>query len=232
MSALRQLANRWYRQGVGGDARPAVYDIDTVRPELRTLETADGLAAIRAELLALLPARADIPKYHDVDPGRLHISSDADGDASWRVFMLYAMGAKPADNRVRCPRTCQLIDAIPDLFQAFFSILEPRKSVPPHEGPYSGYLRYHLPLVVPTDRPPRMRIKDHWHTWRDGEGLLFDDHWEHEVENHSDQVRVVLIVDILRPMPWLRDRVNRLVTRTLLRRRYGQRIAEGKPPAL
>lgn len=232
MSALRKLANRWYRQGVGGDARPAVYDIDAVRPELRTLETPENLEAIRGELLALLPTRSDIPKYHDIDPGRLHISSDADGDASWRVYMLYAMGAKPAENRVRCPRTCALVDAIPDLFQAFFSILEPRKSVPPHEGPYAGYLRYHLPLVVPTDTPPRMRIKDLWHTWRDGEGLLFDDHWEHEVENHSDQVRVVLIVDILRPMPWMRDRVNRIVTNTLLRRRYGQRIADGKPPEL
>ncbi|TWT43282.1 aspartyl/asparaginyl beta-hydroxylase domain-containing protein [Botrimarina hoheduenensis] len=232
MPALRELANRWYRRGVGDAARPVVHRIEAVCPALRTLETPENFDAIRSELLALLPHRKGIPKYHDLDPGRGHLSSEADGDASWRVFMLYAMGAKPAENRARCPRTCELVEAIPDLFQAFFSILEPHKSVPPHEGPYAGYLRYHLPLVVPTDKPPRMRIRDHWHTWREGEGLLFDDHWEHEVENHSDQVRVVLIVDILRPLPWLRDRVNRLVTRTLLRRRYGQRIAQGKQPDL
>ena len=228
MSLLQQIGNRWYRRGVGDQNRPVVYDIDTVCPALRRFE--ENIEAIQQELLALLPGRKEIPKYHEIDAGRLHISSDADGDASWRVHMLYAMGAKPADQRATCPRTCELLDTMPDLFQAFFSILEPRKSVPPHEGPYAGYLRYHLPLVVPTDRPPRMRIKDHWHTWQEGEGLLFDDHWDHEVENQSDQVRVVLIVDIFRPMPPVRDWVNRLVTRTLLKRRYGQRIASGQQP--
>ncbi|MEQ8849663.1 aspartyl/asparaginyl beta-hydroxylase domain-containing protein [Botrimarina sp.] len=232
MGALQQLANRWFWKGVGGDSRPVVYDIDATYPALRRLEAPDALAAIRGELAGILPDRDDIPRYHELDPGRSHISSDADGEASWRVFMLYAMGAKPEQNRRRCPETCRLLDEIPDLFQAFFSILEPHKSVPPHESPYAGYLRYHLPLIVPTDNPPRMRVKDYWHTWKEGQGLLFCDYWEHEVENHSDQVRVVLIVDLFRPMPPARDWVNRLVTRTVLKRRYGKKIAAGQQPDL
>ena len=232
MGKLQELANRWFWEGVGGDDRPVVYDIDAVAPALRQLETPEALAAIRTELAGVLPDRADIPRYHELDPGRSHISSDADGEASWRVFMLYAMGAKPEANRRRCPRTCELLDRVPDLVQAFFSILEPHKSVPAHESPYAGYLRYHLPLLVPTDNPPRMRVRDYWHTWREGEGLLFCDYWNHEVENHSDQVRVVLIVDLFRPMPWLRDKVNRVVTRTYLRRQYGKKIATGQQPDL
>ncbi len=230
MPFLQELGNRWYWRGVGGDDRPVTYDVDAVCPELRRLE--EQTDAIRQELLALLPDRDDIPKYHEIDPGRSHISSDADGDASWRVFMLYAMGAKPAENRARCPRTCELLDATPNLFQAFFSILEPRKSVPAHESPYAGYLRYHLPLIVPTDNPPRMRMRDRWHTWKEGEGLLFCDYWEHEVENHSDQVRVVLIIDLFHPMPWLRDRTNRAITRQYLRRLYGKKVATGQAPEL
>jgi aspartyl/asparaginyl beta-hydroxylase (cupin superfamily) len=54
-----------------------------------------------------------------------------------------------------------------------------------------------------------MRVKDRYHTWREGESLLFDDSWNHEVVNESDGIRVILIVDILRPMPspvqWLID---------------------------
>lgn len=228
MAVLQKLANRWYRRGIGDDQRPVIYDIDAVCPELRNFEEQND--AIRQELLALLPTKCEIPKYHEVDPGRSHISSDADGDASWRVFMLYAMGAKPEANRAQCPLTCRLLDSTPDLFQAFFSILEPHKSVPPHESPYAGYLRYHLPLIVPTDKPPRMRVKDYWHTWKEGEGLLFCDHWEHEVENHSDQIRVVLIIDLFRPMPLVRDLVNRLATRTYLRMAYGRKIAQGQQP--
>ena len=230
--SLQQLANRWFWRGVGGDERPIVYDIDQFAPALRRFETPENFAAIRAELAGVLPEREGIPKYHELDPGRSHISSEQDGDASWRVYMLYAMGAKPENFRRKCPKTCALLDETPNLFQAFFSILEPHKSVPAHESPYAGYLRYHMPLIVPTDNPPRMRVKDYWHTWREGEGLLFCDYWDHEVENHSDQVRVVLIIDLFRPMPWLRNRVNRLVTHTYLRRQYGKKIAEGKQPEL
>ncbi|MGL4512942.1 MAG: aspartyl/asparaginyl beta-hydroxylase domain-containing protein [Lacipirellulaceae bacterium] len=230
MATLHELGNRLLIRGVGGDSRPVVYDVDRVCPALRTIES--GFATIREELTGILPSRAAIPRYHEVDRGRSHLSSDADGDASWRVFMLYAMGAKPAENRARCPQTAALVDSVPGLFQAFFSILEPRKSIPAHHSPYAGYLRYHLPLIVPTDNPPRMRVKDHWHTWREGEGLLFCDYWEHEVENHSDHLRVVLIIDIFRPMPPLRHWINRLVTRTYLRRAYGKRVATGQQPDL
>jgi len=230
MASLQELGNRFFIEGAGGDNRPVVYDVDRVCPALRKLDAA--FDEIRAELLGILPARTDIPRYHEIDLGRSHLSSDSDGDASWRVFMLYAMGAKPRENRARCPRTAALVDAVPGLFQAFFSILEPHKSIPAHHSPYAGYLRYHLPLIVPTDRPPRMRVKDQWITWREREGILFCDYWDHEVENHSDQLRVVLIVDIYRPMPPLRALVNRLVTRTYLRRAYGKRIAAGQQPDL
>ena len=230
MSVLQELANQWYWRGVGGDDRPIIYDIDEVCPELRRFEQSTD--AIRDEVLALMPDRKDIPKYHEIDPGRSHISSENDGDSSWRVFMLYAMGAKPQENRVRCPKTRELLDTTPNLFQAFFSILEPHKSVPAHQSPYAGYLRYHLPLIVPTDNPPRMRIRDHWHTWKEREPLLFCDYWDHEVENHSDQVRVVLIIDLFRPMPAVQDRVNRIVTHTYLRRAYGRKIAKGQQPDL
>jgi aspartyl/asparaginyl beta-hydroxylase (cupin superfamily) len=77
-----------------------------------------------------------------------------------------------------------------------------------------------------------MRVRDYWHTWKEGEGLLFCDYWQHEVVNHSDQVRVVLIIDIFRPLPLVRDRINRFVTHRYLRRQYGKKIAEGKTPDL
>jgi aspartyl/asparaginyl beta-hydroxylase (cupin superfamily) len=47
-----------------------------------------------------------------------------------------------------------------------------------------------------------IRVKDQFHTWQDGTGFFFDDSWEHEVINKADSVRVILIVDIVRPLPW------------------------------
>lgn len=229
MSLLQHLGNRFLRFGASAQNRLTVYDIDKVCPELHRFE--ENVDSIREELLAILPDRELTPKYHEIDPGRLHISSEKD-ENSWRVYMLYAMGAKPEENRARCPVTTELLDNTPNLFQAFFSILEPHKSVPAHRGPYAGYLRYHLPLVVPKKNPPKMRVRDYWHTWREGEGFLFDDHWEHEVVNESDEVRVVLIVDVFRPMAPVRNVINRLITHTYLQHSYGQKIARGEQPDL
>jgi aspartyl/asparaginyl beta-hydroxylase (cupin superfamily) len=133
------------------------------------------------------------------------------------------MGEKPEFNRRHCPRTCDILDRIPNLFQAFFSILEGGKSIPEHAGPYRGYLRYHLGLKVPRERAPRIRIKDQFFTWEEGRSMLFDDSWEHEVENESDDLRVVLVVDVLRPMPRLPHCLNACVS-TLVRHVYAKRL--------
>jgi aspartyl/asparaginyl beta-hydroxylase (cupin superfamily) len=39
------------------------------------------------------------------------------------------------------------------MVQAFFSILDPGKSVPENEGPYLGYLRYNLGLAGTEEKP-------------------------------------------------------------------------------
>ena len=104
----------------------------------------------------------------------------------------------PAKNQAKCPRTTGLIGKIPGVVSAFFSILDPGKSIPAHRGPYLGYLRYHLALRVPKNNPPKMRVKDEFHL--SGKSIVFDDSLEHEVYNKSDETRVVLIVDFLRPM--------------------------------
>jgi aspartyl/asparaginyl beta-hydroxylase (cupin superfamily) len=130
-----------------------------------------------------------IPRYHDITERERYISGTIDPDKDWKVFMLY--GA----NKSKCPRTAALIGHIPNVLQAFFSILDPGKSIPAHCGPYLGYLRYHLGLRVPQNRPPSIRIKDQYYTWKEGQSIIFDDSWEHEVYNESDDLRVVLIVD-------------------------------------
>jgi aspartyl/asparaginyl beta-hydroxylase (cupin superfamily) len=205
----------------GGPRRPVFFDIAETCPQL--LELNRNAATIRTELLGLLAEKAAIPRYHEVDRMQYGISARVDPDKDWKVFYLYAMGEKPAENRARCPRTAALLDGIPGLFQAFFSILDGGKSVPAHCGPYRGYLRYHLGLVVPRDHPPSIRIKDQHHTWQEGQSILFDDSWDHEVTNISTSERVVLIVDIRRPMPLPLASLNRFVE-AVMRRVYGQQI--------
>jgi aspartate beta-hydroxylase/beta-hydroxylase len=53
-----------------------------------------------------------------------------------------------------------------------------------------------------------MRVAGRGYVWKEGEGVLFDDSWPHEVINRSREPRVVLIVDVPRPLPLVPRLVN------------------------
>jgi len=205
-----------FERAAGGDYRPPFYDLDQTFPALRLLDRNYDL--IKTELDALLENRERIPRYHELDKNESYISGSQDADKNWRVFMLRSMVGTPRANQAKCPRTTALLRKIPNLYQAFFSILDAGKCIPAHQGYYLGYLRYHLGLKVPTMNPPTMRVKDQYHTWEQGKSILFDDSLNHEVYNQSDDVRVVLIVDVLRPMPLPLHLGNWIITRLLMRR--------------
>lgn len=216
------LLNRLFRRHVGGARRPAFFDVDATYPALRLLDR--NYAVIREELLAVLQDQERIPRYHEISKAETYISGTVDPTRSWRVFMLAHVSGGIPTNQARCPRTSALLGQIPGLLQAFFSILDPGKSIPAHDGPYLGYLRYHLALLVPSVDPPSMRVKDQFHTWQEGRSILFDDSWNHQVYNTSPERRVVLIVDVVRPMAWPLHVINWLVTRVLAR--YSEEVQE------
>jgi aspartyl/asparaginyl beta-hydroxylase (cupin superfamily) len=218
----KKLLNNFFARYAGGDRRPVFHDIATTAPTLATVTA--SYPEIRAECERLLASRVALPEYHAIDPGEAPISDTKD-PGRWTVYVLEILGHRPAANRARCPATCGALAGVRDLVQAFFSILEAGTSVPLHEGPYLGYLRYHLGLVIPDDVAPVMRVGACTHAWQPGEAVLFDDTWPHAVENHSKQLRAVLVVDVLRPMPPLPALLNRAVVRLIARPTYGRRVA-------
>jgi aspartyl/asparaginyl beta-hydroxylase (cupin superfamily) len=55
----------------------------------------------------------------------------------------------------------------------------------------------HLPLIVPADCG--FRCGETIRQWRVGEAFVFDDTIEHEAWNDSDELRVVLIIELWPP---------------------------------
>jgi aspartyl/asparaginyl beta-hydroxylase (cupin superfamily) len=211
---LGKLVDRGFFRHAGGERRPVFFDVERTQPALRVID--QNYDVIRQELMAILPRKDSIPRYHEVDGSQYAIS--AQGEAAWRTFFVSLSGVgERLPNRALCPRTAEIVERIPGLLDAFFSILEPGKSVPAHDGPHLYYLRYHTAFVVPRENPPRLRVKDQYYTWKERESVLFDDSWNHEVENHAREVRVVLITDFLRPAPWYLRTLFRLHIACILR---------------
>jgi aspartyl/asparaginyl beta-hydroxylase (cupin superfamily) len=156
-----------------------------------------GWPDIRAELDEVLARREDLPNFQDI----LRDVAPISRDDKWKTFIFTAYGYRSEANCARCPRTAALVDQIPGLVTAFYSILSPRKRIPPHRGPYRGVIRCHLGLKVPD--PPEncgIRVGGEVAHWREGETLFFDDGYEHSAWNDTDDTRVVLFIDVIRPL--------------------------------
>ena len=201
--------------------RPTFFNISETFPALDAVTKA--YPVIREEFDRVVAEGLSLPQYHEVDSGERAISNTTPN--RWNVFILECLGYQVGPNVARCPETMKALAGVPDMVQAFFSILDPGKSVPEHEGPYLGYLRYHLGLRVPKNNPPKIVVNGQDYVWKEGEGVLFDDSWPHKVVNDSKELRAVLIVDVRRPLPATANVVNKFVTDVVGRRFYGRPVA-------
>jgi beta-hydroxylase len=164
--------------------------------------------AIRAELERLLERREELPSISDISPDAETISTDR----GWKTFILTGYGFTSKPNTGLCPRTWRALQVVPGLTTAMFSIFEPGKRLPAHRGPYNGVLRLHLGLRVPRDRERvGIRIGGTTRHWREGEILIFDDAYNHEAWNETDEIRVVLFVDFIKPLRFPANLLNRLL---------------------
>jgi len=161
---------------------------------------------IRAELDEVLDYREDLPNFQDISVDQASITDDE----GWKTYFFFGYGFRAEANCARCPLSAALLDGIPGLTTAFFSILSPHKRIGEHRGPWRGVLRYHLALRVPEPRTSAgISVGGEVAHWEEGRSLLFDDGFEHRAWNDTDGVRVVLFVDVIRPLKRPADQLNR-----------------------
>ena len=152
--------------------------------------------AIRQELNQILLYNDELPNLQDLQ----HEQRSITNDDKWKTFFLYGFGEKAEQNCAKCPKTAAVLEQIPGLLTAFFSILHPQKHIPAHKGLFKGIIRSHLGLIVPgKDGECRMQLDKQTLHWEEGKALVFDDTYMHEVWNDSNGIRVVLLIDTVRP---------------------------------
>jgi aspartyl/asparaginyl beta-hydroxylase (cupin superfamily) len=171
--------------------------------------------AIRAEAERVLQVRDALPNFQDIAPDQINLSDDD----QWKTFWFVGYDVWDDPNCLRCPVTAAVLRAIPGLTTGFFSILGPGKRLPPHYGPYRGVLRHHLALLVPEPQVAcGIRVGDQTRHWNEGQSLVFDDTYEHEAWNDTDGERVVLFLDIKRPLRqpvnWINDGIIKAVSKS------------------
>ncbi len=134
----------------------------------------------------------------------------------WRTLNLILYEHVIVENAVLCPKLVAHLVEIPNLQSALVSFMYPGAYVGPHCDPQcTGVYRYHLAFVVPKNRERcYITVDGQRYHWAEGQSVLFDTVFEHEVRNDTDECRVVLFVDLLRPLVgfpnWIQGIANTL----------------------
>lgn len=136
----------------------------------------------------------------------------------WKRFHMKWYGDFLPSALERCPRTTELLAAIPDVNSAAFTLLPPGTNLGKHRDPFASSMRYHLGLVCPKEEGCRIWVDGEEYTWRDGEDVVFDETYVHWARNETEEPRLILFVDFTRP---LHTRVMRWFNQFLIDHVYG-----------
>ena len=114
---------------------------------------------------------------------------------TWKTLNLVSYGAVNSD---LLPRTQEILRKAPNMFNCNVSRLGPKSKVKFHAGESTSYIRCHMGVTVPAEKPiSAMYVGDESEGWTEGKIIAFcDAHW-HGAENGADSDRYVLIFDVM-----------------------------------
>ena len=183
------------------DLPPAAYLDRSLFPWIEGLEAQTD--AIRAELMRLLPSSAGRERVFTTEELERENLRGLDVPPSWNGYYFYRHGVRRDDNCSSCPATAAALTTLPLAHvrehgpEVLYSVFTPGTHLLPHRGVTNTRLVAHLPLLVPPECA--LRVGGEIHEWQPGRVVVFDDTYEHEAWNRSQQTRVVMIFDIWNP---------------------------------
>lgn len=122
------------------------------------------------------------------------------GPTKWKALSFMFWTLRFRKNSDQCPRTMALLQKVPHLVSASVSLLEPHTQIKPHRGDTNAIIRCHLGLTVPSSLPHcGFQVGDEQRSWEEGKLLLFNDAAWHFAWNNTDQQRLILLLDVIRP---------------------------------
>jgi len=200
---------------------PAVLNTMDYFPESKEFENAHKV--IKREVAAVAEHMDNIPLAkntfggNNVQIGRDVRKDEAGADVGWRVLLVSLGEEISEDAKKFCPELVKLIQKHTDkIMSCAISILPPETSIPQHYGYYKGVVRYMLAVDVPKDREKVfLCANDQKVLWEEGKSIMFDDTYPHKVYNLTKERRIVLYMDIKRPLGGLLDKMNGWIIKTM-----------------
>ena len=165
---------------------------------------------VKSELDNIMKIYNEPTCLHDKTPG-LNIGKSA--DLCWRTIGIKHLGKFSIENMETYFPILHNILKSPNIVNVIISILDPGIGIPKHRGYSAAFMRYHLGYIIPSDyKSTFIVVGGVKYNWKEGEGVMFDDMYEHYVENNTTEKRAVVYVDVLREnLPEPINTINRWI---------------------
>jgi beta-hydroxylase len=69
----------------------------------------------------------------------------------------------------------------------------------------------HMGLIIPDPEKCHINVEGDKYHWQNGKVVLFDDTYNHYAVNETDELRVILFIDYMRPMRFPYNLINSTV---------------------
>lgn len=119
----------------------------------------------------------------------------------WKSLSFYFWSVAMSKSAIKnCPKTISLLKKIPQLVSASVSIMESHSEIKPHYGDTDAIYRCHLGLEIPEGMPNcGFRVGYEDRAWKNGKLLIFNDAAYHKAWNNTNNRRVILLFDFIKP---------------------------------
>lgn len=103
-------------------------------------------------------------------------------------------------NQAALPLLSKWMSKRSDVLTLSINVLESKTQILPHMGDTNAIVRGHYGIQIPESLPAcGIRVRNDLKSWKNNAWLWFTDAHEHETWNNSDQTRIVLLMDVLKP---------------------------------
>ena len=131
---------------------------------------------------------------------------------AWRLINIKAGDEYSVVANKYFPSLVRLLRSVPQIGTCAISVLQDGVHIPIHVGYYKGIMRYMIPIVVPKERDKVfLCVNEIKYSWTEGVGVLWDDTYPHKVYNNTNEIRVVIYMDVVRPLSWGLNALNRFI---------------------
>lgn len=144
---------------------------------------------------------------------RLNNMTKIDNNGDWKIFGLI-LNKEILPNAYLCPKTIEiLMNNSKKILNAGFSVLESKCNIGEHKDFNNTYYRLHIPLLIPKKNIDKnkifinkeeskelcvMQVENDYRLWQENDYFIFDDTCLHNAWNNTDEIRIVLLIDLLK----------------------------------